>query len=72
MARPLPSTHLSAESPVCILSRQDDRFVAAGWRVVDSVHDATVAHPRAAQIKLGVNRNDWGIPGSFTLKPQSD
>lgn len=69
------------KTPADAFARTIDRFVAAGWRVVDShvfgtgshtVHDATVAHPRAAQIKIGVNRNDWGIQGSFTLKPQSE
>lgn len=53
------------------------RFEAAGWKLTDTqVHgkgadalfDATFEKD-GAKIDVGVNKNDWGIQGSFSLKP---
>jgi hypothetical protein len=53
------------------------RFEAAGWKAsdlqvhgkgADALFDATFEKD-GAKIQVGVNKNDWGIQGSFSLSP---
>ncbi|HRI11116.1 MAG TPA: hypothetical protein PKW35_25030 [Nannocystaceae bacterium] len=75
-----PPTHVfvfyEEKNPAGALDATLKKFEAAGWQLAkmdiigegsSGIYDATVTKD-GAEIRISVNRNDWGTQGSFDLK----